>query len=207
MTRVSEQDRSELAAALEGLLFVAGEPVPLRELARALHVDEQDVVELAGRLDARCVPVSLRTQRHRDTLQLVTAPCHSELIRTFLGSTKPPPLSKPALETLTVVAYHQPVTRAEIEATRGVNSDRALETLMARGLVEERGQRSVLGRPVEYGTTTGFLQYFGLSDLHDLPALRDEIDRESDPSVIGFRALRENANNMENGARENPDAV
>lgn len=203
---MSEQGRSELAAALESLLFVAGEPVPLRELARLLHVDEQGVVELADRLNARC-STGLRTQRHRDTVQLVTAPSHSELIRTFLGSTKPPPLSKPALETVTVVAYHQPVTRAEIEATRGVNSDRALETLMARGLVEERGQRSVLGRPMEYGTTTGFLQYFGLSDLHDLPALRAEIDRESDPSVIGFRTLQAYANTMENGARENPDAV
>jgi len=203
---VSEQDRSEFAAALESLLFVSGEPVPLRELARLLHVDEQGVVELADRLNTRC-STGLRTQRHRDTLQLVTAPCHSELIRTFLGSTKPAPLSKPALETVTVVAYHQPVTRAEIEATRGVNSDRALETLMARGLVEERGQRPVLGRPTEYGTTTDFLQYFGLSDLHDLPALQAEIDREGDPSVIGFRTLQAHANTMENGARENPDAV
>ena len=206
MTKLSAQDSAESAALLEGLLFVAGDPVPLRELARILQVDEQGVIELAEHLDARC-DTGLRTQRHQDTLQLVTAPRHTELIRKFLGSTKPAPLSKPALETVTVVAYHQPVTRAEIEATRGVNSDRALETLMARGLVEERGQRLVLGRPTEYGTTVGFLQYFGLSDLHDLPALPDEPEREGDPSVIGFRAPRENVHDKENGVRGNPDAV
>jgi segregation and condensation protein B len=123
--------------------------------------------------------------------QLVTAPENAEVIQRYLGAAKPPALSRAALETLSVVAYRQPVTRPEIEAARGVNSDRPIQTLLARGLIEELGRRDTVGRPVEYGTGFGFLEYFGLESLDQLPPLEPEQPWErSDPAAFGMRRSR-----------------
>jgi segregation and condensation protein B len=116
----------------------------------------------------------------------VTAPQNVEVVQRYLGSEKPAPLSRAALETLTVVAYRQPVTRAEIDAARGVDSDHAVRKLLARGLIEERGHRDALGRPVEFGTSMAFLEYFGLMSLDELPPLPEEADL-LDPTGLGLR--------------------
>jgi segregation and condensation protein B len=127
--------------------------------------------------------------------QLVTAPENVEAVQRFLGAAKPPPLSRPALETLTIIAYHQGATRPEIEAMRGVNSDRSVQTLLARGLVEELGQRDTLGRPMQYGTSFGFLEYFGLASLEDLPPLESSDQTELRSESLGLRGI----SNEENG--------
>jgi segregation and condensation protein B len=120
-------------------------------------------------------------------VQLVTAPESREAVQRYLGAARPPAFSRAALEALTVVAYRQPVTRAEIEAARGVNSDRAIHTLLARGLIEEVGQRQVIGRPMQYGTGFAFLEYFGLSSLADLPRIDQLEPPQADPTAIGMR--------------------
>ena len=109
--------------------------------------------------------------------QFVTQPEYAPWLKALVGQKiRPPRLSQPALETLAIIAYRQPVTRAEVEQIRGVNVDGVMQTLMERGLVEAVGRAEVVGRPPTYGTTALFLEYFGLSGLGDLPAA-DELRR------------------------------
>lgn len=161
----------ELSAHLTAILFAADEPLPLGELARLLEV-KRSVVERIARQLGESPPVGLLLQRHDDRLQLVTAPESARYIRRLRGLEEHARLSRAALEVLAVVAYRQPVTRAEIEAIRGVNGDRALASLLTRSLVEEVGRRETVGRPVLFGTTLDFLEHLGLSSLADLPPVR-----------------------------------
>ena len=152
------------------ILFAADEPLTVAELARLLEVRPTHVNRIARRL-AESPPPGLLLQRDDDRFQLVTAPSSARYIRRLRGLEEQARLSRAALEVLAVVAYRQPATRAEIEAIRGVNGDRALSTLLARGLISEVGRRETVGRPVEFGTTLGFLEHLGLRSLDDLPAV------------------------------------
>lgn len=160
----------ELVAHLTALLFVADQPLELSQLARVLEVGPSRLERIVGLLADR-PPPGLLLQRHGRALQLTTAPASADFVRRLRGETEPQRLSRAALEVLAVVAYRQPITRAEIEAVRGVNSDHALDTLLARSLVEERGRRESLGRPMLFGTTLEFLRLAGLSNLEELPPL------------------------------------
>jgi segregation and condensation protein B len=160
-----------LEARVEALLFVAEEPPSVAQLARALEATPEAVEEALRGLAERLKDRGLRLQRKGDWVQLVTAPEAAEDVRRFLGLTAGPRLSPAALETLAIIAYRQPITRAEIEAIRGVNCDGVLRTLLARGLIEEVGRSEGPGRPILYGTTFLFLQHFGLRSLEDLPPL------------------------------------
>ena len=117
----------------------------------------------------------------------VTQPDFASWVRALVGvKVRPPRLSQPALETLAIVAYRQPITRAEIEQIRGVNVDGVMQTLLERGLLENVGRAEVVGRPMTYGTTPLFLEYFGLRSLEDLPAA-DELRRlviEKPPALV-----------------------
>ena len=117
-------------------------------------------------------------QRHRGRVQLTTAANIAELIETFLGLEATSRLSYAALEALAIIAYQQPVTRPQIDAIRGVNSDSVLKNLLTKGLVQESGRAPGPGRPILYETTTEFLQHFGLNDLDELPPLVVEPDPE-----------------------------
>jgi len=109
--------------------------------------------------------------------QFVTQPDYAPWLKALVGhKIRPPRLSQPALETLAIIAYRQPITRAEIEQVRGVTVDGVMQTLAERGLVEQVGRAEVVGRPMTYGTTSAFLEYFGLRALDDLPAA-DELRR------------------------------
>ena len=152
------------------ILFAADEPVSIAELARLLEVRSSQVNRIVRRL-TEAPPPGLLLQRDGDRVQLVTAPASARYIRRLRGLEEQARLSRAALEVLAVVAYRQPATRAEIEAIRGVNGDRALSTLLARGLIAEVGRRDTVGRPVEFGTTLGFLEHLGLRSLDDLPAV------------------------------------
>lgn len=174
-----------LASALESILLVAPEPVPIAQLASAAGSSRSQVQAALDVLRGRLTG-GIRLLEHDGRLELVTAPENMDAVQAFLGAVRPAPLSRAALETLAVVAYRQPVTRAEIDAARAVDSDRALRTLLARELVEEVGRRSGPGRPAEYGTTQHFLEHFGLQSLGELPAL-DVEPQTLDASILGLR--------------------
>ena len=169
-----------LIAALESLLFVSDEAVEPAQLARALGLAPGEVEEGLQALDAayRAGNRGLRLQTRNGRYQLVTAPEAANLIETFLNLDATSKLSAPALETLAVVAYRQPVTRAQIEAVRGVDCSGVLRSLLQRGLLEEVGRLDAPGRPVLYGVTDLFMHHFGLTALHELPPLESsELDR------------------------------
>ncbi len=159
-----------LPAIIESLLFVAEEPQEIGVLAKSLNVPrqraERAVEELAASADGRGILV----QRLGDRVQLATAPDAAQYIERFL-EVEHGRLSRASLETLAIIAYRAPITRAGIESVRGVNSDHAVATLLARGLVEDVGRAPGPGRPVLFATTVRFLEYFGLQRSDDLPPL------------------------------------
>lgn len=159
---------------IEALLFVADGPVSIERLAQALDTSPAVVESALGALAASLSQRGLRVQRRGREVQLVTVPAAAQAIERFLGIEDPGRLSAAALETLAIVAYRQPITRAAIEQLRGVNCEHVLRSLVARGLVEEVGRQETAGRPVLYGTGFGFLRYFGLSALDELPPLPEE---------------------------------
>lgn len=169
----SAEPYGELQTVLESLLFVSGEPVGLTQLARALEMDQETVAEELNTLAQTYARQNrgLRIQAHRDKYQIVTAPAAAPHIERFLNLDTSSKLSGPALETLAVIAYRQPVTRSQIEAVRGVDCAAVLRSLAQRGLIEEVGRLDVVGRPILYGVTDYFMQHFGLTDLGELPPL------------------------------------
>lgn len=160
-----------LSQLVESLLFVAGEPVSVAQLARALDAPADAVEAALEDLAAQCQARGVRVQRHGETAQLVSAPEAARAVGRFLGVQATGRLSSAALEVLAIIAYRQPLTRAEIDVIRGVDSSGTLRALLARDLVHEVGRRETLGRPILYGTTPAFLQQFGLTSLADLPPL------------------------------------
>ena len=160
-----------LSVKLEALLFIAAEPVSTAQLATALDVApsvvERGLNELAVTLASR----GLRLQRHMGRVQLTTAPQLAELMERFLGLEATTHLSRAALETLAIIAYQQPVTRPQIDAIRGVNSDSMMKSLLNKGLILESGRADSPGRPILYSTTPEFLQHFGLNSILEMPSL------------------------------------
>ena len=163
---------------VESLLFVADEPVTAARLAAALGVDVSEVDLALAELGRRRQSHGIRLQQKGDRVQLVTMPEAAAAIERFLGLEVSPRLSPAALETLAMIAYREPITRTQLEAVRGVNCDGVLRTLLSRGLIEEQGRLEAVGRPILYGTTFEFLQYFGLTQLDQLPALPDDTAAE-----------------------------
>ena len=159
---------SELKSALEGLLFVASGPIPIATLARITGWPPGKVRDSLQELADDLTDRGLNIQVTATAVQLTTDPQVAEIVRRFLGTHDPATLSRGALETLSIIAFKQPVPRSTIEVMRGVNSDYMLGRLRERGLVEEVGRAPVPGRPVLYGTTFGFLQHFGLSSVDEL---------------------------------------
>lgn len=164
----------EIKPLIESLLFVADEPVAIGHLASAIGVKREEVEEALRVLSEEYEQRGLRLQRKGERVQMVTAPEAAPHIERFLDLELSSTLSAPALETLAIVAYQQPITRAQIEAVRGVNCDSVLRTLVSKGLIEEVGRLPQAGRPIIYGTTFEFLQHFGLQDLAELPPLEKE---------------------------------
>ena len=166
-----------LVAMVESLLFVSGEPAPVSRLAEALEVSAEQVEEALAELREAVRDGSSRgliLQRRGDKVQLTTRPECAPYVEKFLGLSLTSRLSRPALETLAIIVYQQPVTRPEIEMIRGVNCDGVIQTLLSKGLIEEVGRLETAGRPIQYGTTFAFLQHFGLRSLDDLPPLKLE---------------------------------
>ncbi len=165
-------DDSDVAGHLVAVLFAAAGPLSAEDAARILDISTERLEQVCALLH-REPPVGLALQRFDDRLQLTTASTSAAVVERFLGAPPPVRLSRAALEALAVTAYRQPVTRGEIDVVRGVNSDSAVATLLARGLVAEVGRRETVGRPALLGVTPECLQYLGLASLNDLPPLPD----------------------------------
>jgi segregation and condensation protein B len=161
----------QLMTIIEGLLFVSPEPVTVDHLATVIEAQVEEVEAALQQLKERCQQRGIRLQRLGKKVQLVSAPEVTDYIERFLDLSASARLSTPALETLTIIAYRQPITRPEIEAIRGVNSDGVLRTLLSKGLVEEVGRLDTVGHPSLFATTFEFLRYFGLENIKDLPEL------------------------------------
>jgi len=187
MTENSQPDN--ISAQIEGLLFVSSGLVGVNQLAKSLEVTETTVDNALRDLEEhyKTAGHGLRLMRVKTRVQLTTAPEISETVEKFLDLEATTTLSQAALETLAIIAYKQPVTRPEVDMIRGVNSDAVMRTLLSKGLIEELGRAETPGRPIFYGTSPEFLQYFGLESLNMLP-------------LIDFDALEEPSE--ENGSRE-----
>jgi segregation and condensation protein B len=174
-----------LSVKLEALLFVAPEPVTTAQLAAALDVAPSVIERGLNELDASLSNRGLRLQRHAGRFQLTTAPELAELIERFLGLEATTHLSRAALETLAIVAYQQPVTRPQIDAIRGVNSDSMMKSLLHKGLILESGRADGPGRPILYSTSPEFLQHFGLNSILEMPPLaRPEEEGENHDEML-----------------------
>ncbi|MGE5376411.1 MAG: SMC-Scp complex subunit ScpB [Bacteroidota bacterium] len=178
----SSQDNVEielpLSVQLEAMLFVAAEPVATAQLATALDVSPSVVERGLNELGAALASRGLRLQRHAGRVQLTTAPELADLIERFLGLEATSHLSRAALETLAIIAYQQPVTRPQIDAVRGVNSDSMMKSLLNKGLILESGRADGPGRPILYSTTPEFLQHFGLNSILEMPPLAKPEEEE-----------------------------
>jgi segregation and condensation protein B len=168
------EDR-EAKSILEAVLFIAGEPVSFDSLRNILEIDRAEVERMTRELvhDYTINNNGLLVVEVAGGVQMVTNPACSPWVKKMLSTAVPAKLSQPSLETLAIIAYKQPIIKAEIEAIRGVNSDGVVKTLLERKLVRILGRKEVPGRPLMYGTTKEFLQYFGLKDLAELPTLKE----------------------------------
>ena len=175
---------TDLPPLLEAYLFVATEPVQPAEIARILGMEAsaiEEALEDMVNAYARRINSGLHVVRIAGGYQMATRPALAAGIGRLLAApNQKSRLSKPALETLAIVAYQQPVTQAEIEAVRGVSADGVLKTLSERQLIAETGRKEVAGRPILYATTPDFLHYFGLHTIDDLPPLEDIALSEDD---------------------------
>lgn len=162
-----------LKGKIEAILFVSGEAVAVRDLAKALQISEQTakkaLSELSDEYDYQQRGFLLK--RFGDKVQLATRPLYSTDVIRLLQPVQQQSLSQAAMETLAVVAYKQPVTRAEVEQIRGVKCDYSLQSLILKGMIEETGRKDTIGRPILYGTTDKFLSHFGIESLECLPPM------------------------------------
>ena len=166
-----KQETTQIAAAIESLLFVSGRPLEYAELRKLLNIDDASLTNglqtLTHQLESQ--ERGIRLQRLGEQVQLVTAPENARYIAALLDLPMTARITSAALETLSVISYRQPITRAQIEAIRGVNSDRSVASLIQHGLIAEIGRAQTIGRPALFATTPEFLQQFGLTSLEQLP--------------------------------------
>jgi segregation and condensation protein B len=168
-----ERTSPATAADLEALLFVVDRPLTRKEAAKLLEVDRAAFDRLAAELKSTLAGRGITLLTHGDELQLTSGPEQARAVMAWIGTGGSDMTAAP-LETLTVIAYRQPVTKAGIEEIRGVDADYALRVLLERGLVEEVDRLETAGRPHRYATTMEFLRKFGLSSLGDLPPLEGD---------------------------------
>ena len=185
---------TDISSAIEAILFAAGESVPLARLSLILDTDEAELSRIAAELAEKYEREQrgMRILRLGDKLQMCSAPEYAPFITKVLEQRRPPMLSQSALETLAIVAYFQPVTRAYVEQLRGVDSSYSISSLSDKGLIEPCGRLDVPGRPTLFRTTDAFLRPMGVSELSQLPPLPDIGSSE------GVQKLRDEINKLQN---------
>lgn len=172
-------ETQEKKSIIESLLFVTGEPLTLPVIKNITGLHETAIRQVLDDL------ISEYREKNRGVLiieiangyQMVTNPAYAQWVKKLRNTSAASRLSMPALETLAIIAYNQPIIKADLELIRGVNSDGVIKTLLDRRLIKIMGRKEVPGKPLLYGTTREFLQYFGLKDLSELPTLK-ELTRE-----------------------------
>lgn len=189
---------TDISSAIEAILFAAGESVPLARLSLILDTDEAELGRVAAELAERYEREQrgMRILRLGNKLQMCSAPEYAPFIAKTLEQRKPPMLSQSALETLAIVAYFQPVTRAYVEQLRGVDSSYSISSLADKGLIEPCGRLDVPGRPTLFRTTDAFLRTMGVSGLSQLPPLPEVGSSE------GVEKLREEINKLQNAGAD-----
>ena len=178
-------EQNDLQRALMAVLFAAGEPVAASRLAESLQVDESEIHrECEALISALSYHRSgIRIVKLENAYQMCSSAEMAEYVTKTLETRKPPKLSPSQLETLTVIAYYQPATKAYVETIRGVDSAYCVSALVTKKLIRECGRLNVPGRPIVYETTPDFLRVFGLESLADLPQI-EKVDLYVDPSQI-----------------------
>ena len=166
-------EQSDLQRAIEAILFAAGERVEVSRLAATLEVDPSDIIAAADALADQLAfeRRGIRILRLDKGYQMVSSGEMADYITKALETRKPPKLSSSQLESLTIIAYYQPATKAMVEQIRGVDSSYSISALLNKKLIEEAGRLNVPGRPIQYKTTPDFLRTFGLSSLEELPPI------------------------------------
>jgi segregation and condensation protein B len=168
--------QAELKGALEAIIYAADEPATLDQLTNATGVEREQVKAALEEMIAACAADERGVELRRVArgYKFSTKPQHHEVVRAFIKSLRPPVrLSMPALETLAVIAYKQPITLPEMQEIRGVNCSGVIQTLLDKRLVTTAGRKPVMGRPILYRTTKDFLVRFGLNDVDELPSLKE----------------------------------
>ena len=186
-------EQTELQRAIEAILFAAGEPVEISRLAFALECDEADVADAADTLAGQLAfeRRGIRLLKLENAYQMVSSGEMADFVTKALETRKPPKLSSSQLETLTIVAYYQPATKAMVEQIRGVDSAYSVAALLNKKLIEEAGRLNVPGRPILYKTTPDFLRTFGLSSLEELPTIEKVSFNEPIPENPDQLAMQE----------------
>ncbi|MGN0588578.1 MAG: SMC-Scp complex subunit ScpB [Ruminiclostridium sp.] len=167
---------TEGIAAVEAIMFAYGDPITIDKLSEAAGLDNETTVKLIDQLERRynVNESGLKIIRVNDGFQITTRTEYAENIKKAMETRRQQPLSQAAMETLSIVAYNQPVTKAFVEQVRGIDSSSVVNTLVERNLLEEAGRLDLPGRPVAYRTTDTFLRCFGLSRIEELPALPNQ---------------------------------
>ena len=181
--------KTTLSSKIEALLFVAGDDgLTMKQLQFMTEADQQQILASVDRLTQKYngPENGIFLKELAGVYQLVTKPEVADIIQKLVENPTPQALSQASLEVLAIVAYKQPITRLEIEDLRGVKSEKPLHTLAAKGLLQEAGRAEGTGRAILYGTTTEFLDYFGLKNLGDLPALPEDTEESADEETDLF---------------------
>jgi segregation and condensation protein B len=200
-------DYSTLKSVLEGLLFVSGdEGLSAKTAAEVVEMDVEVVKDVLKDLQKELVKKGrgIRIVEVAGAFRLTTVPDHAPFFEKLAYSPARAALSQAALETLAIVAYRQPITRVEIEEIRGVKSDRALHSLVSKDLIEEKGRAEAIGRPILYGTTKSFLDYFGLAGIGSLPepSITDGDDELEERTKLLFERIEGRQLSMEDMDKE-----
>ena len=200
-------DDQQLKAAIEALLFIAGSPLSgdrFKGIFEDVPAERIEALLQALKAEYEARGAGIMLTEVAGGWQLATCAEHASWVRKFKSVKVSTKLSRPALETLAIIAYKQPVTRPEIEAIRGVNIGGIIRNLMERRLVKIVGKKDVPGKPMLYGTTTDFLQYFGLKDLASLPTLKEFQELEAGEDALVEQA-EEGAASSGTGEQENDE--
>lgn len=181
------ENREKLISALEAVLFAAGDPVSFERLAEILEVNEQDALLLAQALKTKLSESERAFEVYltAESAGLCTRGEYADYVTKYLEIKRNIPLSRAALETLSIIAYQQPTTRGYVEKVRGVDCSSIINGLLQRSLIEECGRLDAPGRPILYRTTPAFLRSFGLSSVEELPSLEDHLQLVLDEALEG----------------------
>lgn len=178
--QIEQENQYEIYfSIIESLLFVTGDPLSIENMASILECSTEFTKELVDKLMLKYEKDDnrgIRIIKLDNSYQLSTKPINSEYIQKLLKTNVRQSLSRAALETLAIIAYKQPITRIDVEEIRGVKSDRAIYTLLEKGLIRESGKKDVIGKPNLYATTNEFLKHFGFTSLEELPSIESFID-------------------------------